>query len=267
MANMESVRAIPLTADLDLPCDPADPTIGHVQALLPGGPRGGEAPYFLAKRFIDVVLILLVAPVVVPIVIVLGVLVRLGSSGPAIFTQERMGARWTRRNGTWAWELCPFTFYKLRTMVHDADTAPHRTYLDAYIAGDDGAIKLANPGASGGCYKIADDPRITRIGATLRRFSLDELPQLWNVLKGDMSLVGPRPPISYEVDRYTPDQLQRLAGPPGITGWWQVNGRSTLTFQEMVDLDKSYLARQSLRLDLSVLARTLGVVVTGDGAG
>ena len=267
MANMEGVIEIRLTASLDLPCDPADPTLGHVQALALGGPEGGKAPYFLVKRVIDVVLILVIAPVVVPIVIVLGVLVRLGSSGPAIFTQERLGARWTRRDGTWAWELCPFTFYKLRTMVHDADTALHRSYLDAYIAGDDDAIRLANPGASDGCYKIAGDPRVTRIGATLRRFSLDELPQLWNVLKGDMSLVGPRPPLSYEVARYTPSQLQRLAGPAGITGWWQVNGRSTLTFQEMVDLDKSYLARQSLRLDLRVIARTIGVVVTGHGAG
>jgi lipopolysaccharide/colanic/teichoic acid biosynthesis glycosyltransferase len=194
-------------------------------------------------------------------------IVRIDSPGPAFFTQSRMSARRRREDGRWVWELKPFTFYKLRTMARNADPTLHRTYLDAYIAGDDDAIKRLNEGSSDGSYKIAKDPRVTRVGATIRALSLDELPQLWNVLKGDMSLVGPRPPIDYEVERYSSDQLQRLAGPAGLTGWWQVNGRALLTFEEMVALDTSYLSQRSLLLDLTILVRTLGVVVTREGAG
>jgi len=267
MASIEGLRASSVTAYAGGSLDDADVTRALATRLAQGGPEGRRAPYYRAKRIMDVALILMAALVVLPVVILLGVLVRLGSPGPAIFTQERLGARWTRRDGLWGWELRPFKFYKLRTMVQDADPTPHRTYLAAYIAGDVGAIELANPGASDGSYKIACDPRVTRIGSVLRALSLDELPQLWNVLKGDMSLVGPRPPLTYEVARYTPDQMQRLAGPAGITGWWQVNGRSTLTFQEMLDLDTFYLDRQSLFFDIRILARTLGVVLTGRGAG
>lgn len=235
--------------------------------ILLDGPPAGRTPYYFAKRLIDIVLVLAAAPIVVPLVIMVGLLVRWDSPGPAIFAQQRLGARWTRRGGLWAWELRPFTFYKLRTMEHGADPALHRTYLDAYIAGDDEAMGLVNSGAPEGSYKIADDPRVTSVGAKLRVLSLDELPQLWNVLKGDMSLVGPRPAIDYEVARYSSSQLQRLAGPAGLTGSWQVNGRSTLTFQEMVDLDTSYLSRRSLLLDLTIVAKTVIVVVKRNGAG
>jgi lipopolysaccharide/colanic/teichoic acid biosynthesis glycosyltransferase len=227
----------------------------------------GGATYFALKRVMDVLLVLLLTPVALPIVLVVGLIVRIDSPGPAFFTQSRMSARRRREDGRWVWELKPFTFYKLRTMARNADPTLHRTYLNAYIAGDDDAIKRLNEGSSDGSYKIAKDPRITRVGATIRALSLDELPQLWNVLKGDMSLVGPRPPIDYEVERYSSDQLQRLAGPAGLTGWWQVNGRATVTFEEMVALDTSYLSQRSLLLDLTILVRTLGVVVTREGAG
>jgi lipopolysaccharide/colanic/teichoic acid biosynthesis glycosyltransferase len=233
--------------------------------VLIGARRGGTA-YFACKRVIDVALVILLSPLVVPVVLLLCVIVRLDSPGPPIFTQQRIGARRVRRDGASEWELRPFRFYKLRTMAHNADPALHRTYLDAYITGDVEAIQRLN-GRSDGSYKMAKDPRITRVGATIRALSLDELPQLWNVLKGDMSLVGPRPPIDYELERYTPSQMQRLAGPAGLTGAWQVNGRSALTFEEMVDLDTSYLARRSLLLDLTILVRTLGVVVSRKGAG
>lgn len=241
---------------------------GHRAAgpVVLGGASDGGA-YFAVKRVMDVLLVLLLAPLALPIVLVVGVIVRIDSPGPALFTQQRIGARRRRRDGRWVWELQPFTFYKLRTMAQNADPTLHRTYLDAYIAGDEEAMKRLNECSSDGSYKIAKDPRVTRVGATIRSLSLDELPQLWNVLKGDMSLVGPRPPIDYEVERYSPDQLQRLAGPAGLTGSWQVNGRSILTFEEMVALDTSYLSERSLLLDLTILVRTLGVVVTREGAG
>ena len=229
-------------------------------------PGDGRDRYFVTKRILDVVLVLATAPIALPITVVLGLLVRMDSAGPAIFAQQRLGSRRVRRDGRWVWELRPFSFYKLRTMAADADPTLHRTYLDAYIAGDEAAMQHVNGDLAEGSYKIACDPRVTRLGATLRRFSLDELPQLWNVLKGDMSLVGPRPPIDYEVTRYTPSQLRRLAGPAGLTGSWQVNGRSTLTFDQMVDLDTSYLSRQSLLLDLTIMLRTLGAVVARQGA-
>ena len=111
------------------------------------------------------------------------------------------------------------------------------------------------------------DERVTRLGAKLRSLSIDELPQLWNVAKGDMSVVGPRPPIEYELPMYSELDLRRLAGPPGLTGWWQVNGRSELTFQEMVELDVTYLDRQSIWLDLRILARTVPTVFSTRGAG
>jgi lipopolysaccharide/colanic/teichoic acid biosynthesis glycosyltransferase len=229
--------------------------------------RPGGAAYFAAKRVLDVGLVLAVSPLVLPVVLLLGLIVRLDSPGSALFSQQRISARRVLRDGAWVWELRSFRFYKLRTMAHNADPTLHRTYLDAYIAGDVDAIQRLNGERSDGSYKMAKDPRITRVGATIRALSLDELPQLWNVLKGDMSLVGPRPPIDYEIDRYTPAQLQRLAGPAGLTGSWQVNGRSTLTFEEMVDLDTAYLVRRSLLLDLTILVRTLGVVVSREGAG
>jgi lipopolysaccharide/colanic/teichoic acid biosynthesis glycosyltransferase len=229
-------------------------------------PGKGRTSYFVAKRVLDVGLVLATAPISLPLTLVLGLLVRRDSPGPAIFTQQRLGARRVRRDDHWVWELRPFTFYKLRTMAEDADPTLHRTYLDAYIAGDEAAMQQVNGDRSEGSYKIASDPRVTRLGATLRRLSLDELPQLWNVLKGDMSLVGPRPPIDYEVPRYTPNHLRRLAGPAGLTGAWQVNGRSTLTFDEMVHLDTSYLSRQSLLLDLTIIVKTLGAVVARQGA-
>jgi lipopolysaccharide/colanic/teichoic acid biosynthesis glycosyltransferase len=249
------------------PDGPAGARAAHrADRIVLDSPGNGRASYFVVKRVLDVGLVLATAPISLPLILVLGLLVRWDSPGPAIFTQQRLGARRVRRDGRWVWELRTFSFYKLRTMAQDADPTPHRTYLDAYIAGDEAAMQRVNGDRSEGSYKIACDPRVTRLGARLRRLSLDELPQLWNVLKGDMSLVGPRPPIDYEVPRYTPSQLRRLAGPAGLTGAWQVNGRSTLTFDEMLDLDTSYLSRQSLLLDFTIIVRTLGAVVARQGA-
>ncbi len=223
--------------------------------------------YYVTKRFIDIVVVLVAAPVVVPVVALLGLLVKLDSRGPVIFTQQRFGARPVRVNGTVAWELRPFRFYKLRTMYTSTDSAVHQAYLEAYIAGDELAMRRFDAHRSDGSYKMTNDKRITRIGGLLRRLSLDELPQLWNILKGDMSLVGPRPPLAYEIAKYATTDYQRVAGPAGLTGSWQVSGRSTLNFEEMVELDTEYLAQQSIWLDLKIMARTAPAAISGRGAG
>ena len=151
-----------------------------------------------------------------------------------------------------------FCLYKFRTMFANNDQAIHQAYYRALINGE------AKP--LDGTFKLTYDPRITPIGRFLRRFSLDELPQLLNVLKGDMSLVGPRPPIPYEVELYRPRERSRLSVIPGITGLWQVSGRNSLNFQQMIDLDLAYIERWSLWLDIQILARTVFVVATGRGA-
>jgi lipopolysaccharide/colanic/teichoic acid biosynthesis glycosyltransferase len=158
-----------------------------------------------------------------------------------------------------------FTFYKFRTMVVSSDSSLHKDYVKRFIAGKAPAkIQGENPS---GVYKIVDDPRVTRIGKYLRRGSLDELPQLFNVLKGDMSLVGPRPPVPYECDLYDLWHRRRvLEAKPGMTGLWQVMGRSRTKFDDMVRLDLRYARSWSLWLDMKILWKTPRAVLTGEGA-
>jgi lipopolysaccharide/colanic/teichoic acid biosynthesis glycosyltransferase len=151
-------------------------------------------------------------------------------------------------------------------MTVDARPAIHQEYMTAYIRGDTEQISTIN-GSANGSYKLSNDRRITRVGRILRRLSIDELPQLWNVLVGDMSLVGPRPPLPYELEIYESHHLARMATPSGLTGWWQVNGRCETQFEEMVDLDLDYIRQRSLWLDIKILARTMPAVLTGRGAG
>jgi lipopolysaccharide/colanic/teichoic acid biosynthesis glycosyltransferase len=186
----------------------------------------------LAKRSIDVCGSLTALVLLWPPLLVAVVAVKLSGPGPVFFVQDRCG-----RCGRL------FRFYKLRTMVVDAE---------------DRKAELAHLNeVSGPAFKIKRDPRITRVGAMLRKLSLDELPQLWNVLKGDMSLVGPRPPTRDEVERYTTRQVQRLAVTPGITGLWQVSGRNTITdFDRWIELDLRYVRQWSIWLDLVILAKT-----------
>jgi lipopolysaccharide/colanic/teichoic acid biosynthesis glycosyltransferase len=177
-----------------------------------------------------------------------------------VFRQVRLG-----RGGA------PFVFLKFRTMTHGADDAVHRDFIARLIAGAPAGeahrSAPADDAATQGSFKLQDDPRVTRLGRFLRRTSLDELPQLFNVLRGDMSLVGPRPPIPYEARHYRAWHLRRLLQvKPGITGPWQVAGRSQVPFDEMVRMDLRYIARCSLALDLLLLLRTVGVVVSGRGA-
>lgn len=204
---------------------------------------GGFAakPLGAHKRLFDVTLVVLALPVLLPVFLILAVLVRLTSRGPAFFVQSRIG-----QNGV------PFGMIKFRSMYLDAEARRGQV--------------LAQSDREGICFKAKHDPRITRFGRVLRRTSLDELPQLINVLKGEMSLVGPRPALPEEVAAYPAAALERLVVLPGITGAWQVAGRADLGFDQMVALDVDYARAPTLRRDLSILAQTLGAVMTGRGA-
>lgn len=172
--------------------------------------------------------------------------IRIDSDGPALFRQRRVGRG-----------MRPFTMLKFRTMTRDADTAPHREYVRALIE-EDGP-------KDGTLYKISVDDRVTGIGGFLRRSSIDELPQLINVLLGQMALVGPRPVIPYEVEMYPRPYLRRFDVKPGLTGLWQVSGRNERTYHEMVRFDIEYAERSSLLLDLQILAKTMPVVLGRQG--
>ena len=201
------------------------------------------------KRMIDVSGSVAALLLLSPLLLVIAVLVKLSSKGPVLFRQIRIG-QFGRS----------FTFLKFRSMQVSNDATIHQEYVKKLIAGGKGV-------GQNGVYKIQNDPRITRIGQFLRKTSLDELPQFWNVLKGDMSLVGPRPPLPYEADAYDIWHRRRLLhAKPGITGLWQVTGRSRTTFDEMVRLDLRYIESSSLWLDIKILLNTPAVVMAGSGA-
>ena len=212
---------------------------------------------FAVKRMIDVVGSSIGLVLSAPIFLVIAGLVKLTSDGPVFFRQQRIG-----QHGT------PFTFLKFRTMFTNNDHSVHKEFVQQLIAGKVKPNSNGNGNGNGhGVYKIKSDPRITRIGSFLRRSSLDELPQLINVLRGEMSLVGPRPPVKYEVDAYEIWHRGRLMeAKPGITGLWQVNGRSRVKFDEMVRLDIRYARTWSLWLDIKILVRTPHAVLLGEGA-
>lgn len=185
-----------------------------------------------------------------PIMAIIAIAIRLDSIGPVIFCQERVG-----KSGT------PFVLYKFRTMHASSDDSIHRAAFERFFHA------RSPEEASGSSFKVKDDPRVTRVGRLLRSSSLDELPQLVNVLKGNMSLVGPRPPITYETRMYDSVHWRRLAVQPGITGLWQVSGRGAIPFEEMVRMDLDYIDRRSLLLDLKIILLTFGAVLSGRGAG
>jgi lipopolysaccharide/colanic/teichoic acid biosynthesis glycosyltransferase len=206
------------------------------------------APKLLAadlavKRVIDIVAAGAGLAILAPVFALAMAAIRLESPGDAIFAQSRAG-----QNGAL------FKMYKFRSMYRDAES-------------NQGEVARRNHhGAEGVTFKMKDDPRVTRIGRLLRRSSMDELPQLWNVLKGDMSLVGPRPPLPAEVMRYNKAERARLNGKPGITCLWQISGRANLPFERQVELDITYLTRRNIMMDLGILVRTVGAVLTARGA-
>jgi lipopolysaccharide/colanic/teichoic acid biosynthesis glycosyltransferase len=203
----------------------------------------------ITRRTIDLGVASLALVLLSPLLVGLAIAIRLNSPGPALFRQRRVG------HG-----LREFTVFKFRSMRSGADPRGHREYVTALIEG-----KAANGGRKD-LYKLAVDDRITPVGRWIRKWSLDELPQLLNVIAGDMSLVGPRPAIPYEVENYPSWYLKRFAVKPGLTGLWQVSGRNERTYEEMVRLDIDYAERRSLALDLSILARTPLTVVARKGA-
>jgi len=219
----------------------------------PEAPVDRNGDYAL-KRSLDVVGALLALLLFGPVMLTVALIVRLTSRGPIIFRQKRLG-----KGGV------PFTFYKFRSMVVNVDDKIHREFVANLIRGGQGPAPTTEGDAA--TYKMKADPRVTRIGRLIRMTSIDELPQLFNVLKGDMSMVGPRPPIPYEAAHYEPWHLRRiLIAKPGITGLWQVEGRSRVTFSEMVRMDLRYIRQCSLALDLKILAKTIVVVLRCSGA-
>ncbi|MGA2357387.1 MAG: sugar transferase [Terriglobales bacterium] len=206
------------------------------------------------KRLIDVLGSLSLLVMLSPVFLVIAAAIKLTSRGPVLFRQKRIG-----EHGT------PFTFLKFRSMHINNDASEHKEYVRQLIAGQ--AEKKSANGNGLGVFKLTDDPRITPVGRILRRSSLDELPQLINVLRGEMSLVGPRPPVPYEVEAYATWHLRRLLeAKPGITGLWQVHGRSRVEFNDMVRLDLRYARNCSPWLDMKILLQTPKAVIGGDGA-
>lgn len=206
------------------------------------------------KRALDVVGSICFLGLLAPLFCVIAIAVKVTSKGPVLFRQKRIG-----EHGT------PFTFLKFRSMYVNNDASEHKEYVSQLIAGQ--ASKQQTNGMSEGIFKLTNDRRITSIGTFLRRTSLDELPQLFNVLRGDMSLVGPRPPIPYEVEAYeTWHRCRLFEAKPGITGLWQVQGRSRVGFDEMVRLDLRYARTCSPWLDMKILLQTPKAVIAGDGA-
>jgi lipopolysaccharide/colanic/teichoic acid biosynthesis glycosyltransferase len=224
--------------------------------------QADRAIEFGLKRCVDVTLAALLLVILAPLLLLIAVLIKIDSSGPVIFSQERVGARRRSNGNRTVWEIRTFQFYKFRSMVPNADDALHRAHIEAFVAGH-----LDSESGNDGSFKLTNDPRVTRIGRILRRTSLDELPQLVNVLKGDMSLVGPRPVPTYEVAGYEEWHHERLAALPGITGLWQVKGRCQVTFDEMVRMDIEYVRNRSLRSDIKILMLTIPAVLSGRGAG
>jgi exopolysaccharide biosynthesis polyprenyl glycosylphosphotransferase len=210
------------------------PTIPLHQRELPQGA-------FLIKHVLDVSLSMLALIVIAPFMLLIALLIRMDSRGPVFYRSERIG----RKGRT-------FTCYKFRTMVAEADRMrdglAHKNERDGIL------------------FKMTNDPRITRVGVKLRKYSLDELPQFFNVLMGDMSLVGPRPPLASEVEKYDLAHLRRLDVLPGITGSWQVEARQDPSFDSYISLDTAYVENWNLLLDLRILARTVGVVLSGTGS-
>jgi exopolysaccharide biosynthesis polyprenyl glycosylphosphotransferase len=213
----------------------------HTVVLDRGIERWPSRRYAVAKRALDIVVSALLLGMLSPLFALVALLIKVTTHGPVFFAQQRCG-----RNGR------TFRCYKFRTMVQGAEIMKESL--------------LTRNEMTGPVFKIRNDPRITPLGRVLRKTSIDELPQLWNVLRGDMSLVGPRPPLPEEVATYTPREHIRLSVPPGLTCLWQVSGRSDLDFDRWIELDIEYIRRRCFWYDLWLLVRTVPAVLTGRGA-
>jgi lipopolysaccharide/colanic/teichoic acid biosynthesis glycosyltransferase len=218
---------------------------------LPAAPAGRARFRRRGKRLFDILVAAACLLVLAPVLLAVAALVRLTSPGPALFRQTRIG-----QHGR------PFRMYKFRTMTAGCSDQLHREYVTGLLLDE-----APRPGGRSGLYKLEADPRVTRLGALLRRTSIDELPQLLNVLRGEMSVVGPRPMLPWELELVTPPYRERLAVPAGITGLWQVSGRNKLTMKEGLELDIEYVRTATFLLDLLIVARTvLAVLLPRGGA-
>jgi diguanylate cyclase (GGDEF)-like protein len=223
--------------------------------------------YFLSKRCIDIITSLLFLVIGFPIILLIALLIRVDSPGPVFFHQPRVGLRKRMTHGQTVWELTTFPMHKFRTMYHERGRGMHWEFMKALIQENEEEATHLRNNSGHTVKKLTEDPRITRVGKVLRKTALDELPQLWNVLKGEMSLVGPRPPITYEVAEYEPHHWKRLQTIPGCTGLWQISGWCTLGFEKQVELDTWYVEHQCLWLDTKVLLQTPLAVILRTGAG
>lgn len=212
--------------------------------------QAGTERSLAVKRTIDYLLAGAFVVLTAPLFALIALAIKVTSSGPVFFMQHRIG-----QDGRL------FPFFKFRTMRHNSDDRAHREFSRDFITGSNG-----NSSNGAKVYKLTRDPRVTWVGQFLRRTSLDELPQLFNVLRGEMSLVGPRPPLPYELEHYQDWHKRRLSIRPGITGLWQVSGRSSVPFDEMVLLDVYYIEHRSTLMDLRIMAKTLPVMFNGSGA-
>ena len=228
-------------------------------------PQPPSVFYNVFKRLFDIVVSMITLMFLIPILAVCGILVKLETKGPVIYKQKRVGLKRGANGSGEEKELGEFYLLKLRTMRNDTDSKVHRDYVQAFILKDE--LKMESiQGNGSSARKLVGDKRVTRIGKFLRRSSLDEIPQLWNVIKGDMSLVGPRPAISYETEIYENWHRKRLMVKPGVTGLWQVTSRSSAEFDEMVRMDIWYIEHRSFWLDLKILLKTPFAIFSAKGA-
>jgi len=221
--------------------------------------------YYTAKRILDFLIALVGLLLLSPLMLVIAVLIFLYSPGPIFYRQARIGAQRVSHNSHSYWKTVIFFCYKFRSMKLDADPSIHKAYVSALINNDADQMNKIQ-GKATDIRKLVQDTRVTRLGKLLRKYSLDEVPQLWNVLRGEMSLVGPRPAIPYEVEMYKPWHMQRLQATPGITGLQQVEARNTTDYDEQVRLDIEYIEKQSIGLDLQILLKTPIIVLKAKGA-
>jgi lipopolysaccharide/colanic/teichoic acid biosynthesis glycosyltransferase len=240
--------------------------------------------YYLTKRLFDFFCALILLILLSPLLICISIAIFIYSPGPVFFIQERVGAKRKTQNGRWYWKEMHFRCYKFRTMKINADPSIHQAYIKALIENDEEQMQAVQGAATrprGSASqekltaaqkaptqlrKLVDDDRVIAPGRILRKLSLDELPQLWNVLRGDMSLIGPRPAIPYEVEMYKPWHKLRLQAQPGISGLQQVMARCTADFDEQVKLDIQYIENQSIWLDLKIALKTPLAIISTRGA-
>ncbi|MCQ3936025.1 MAG: sugar transferase [Chloroflexi bacterium] len=226
----------------------------------------GRDMYYFSKRVMDLILAGSLLLLLSPIMLVIAAAIYIYSPGPIFFKQERVGAKRIRRGNIHYWQQENFHCYKFRTMKVNVDTSLHQHYVQALIQNDQKTMSRIQ-GNESTVRKLVNDPRIIRPGKFLRKFSLDELPQLWNVIIGNMSMIGPRPAIPYEVEMYKSWHLRRLEAQPGISGLQQVKARCIADFDEQVKFDVDYVDNQSLWLDIKIALQTPFAILTSRGAG